>query len=524
MELSRRSFVSAAAVGAALTAGASAALADDVKETSPVASDLTPDEIIDADVVVMGCGATGMCAALTAAEAGAKVVVLEKQGHIGGNCAYPEGLFAVNSPLQEAEGIECPTKLELISHELQFNNFRITWDYWSNYIDGSGASIQWLLDHDVRFDRVDTMFGSKRIFHYAEGGKCGQMAEALVDAVESNPNIEVRLSTPAVALKKDGDAVTGAYGKAEDGTVVLVNAKSAILSTGGFASDPQLIAELVGYDITYMAPGYTSANMGDGRRMAFEVGAAPAPCGSLTYPVSVNRFELNQTYIVCSRQPYLLVNENAKRYVWEDLSFQSMCLIVRANMAQRKSFLILDAQEVTRVEEEGPFSKRYTYQAYVPVPGLRDDLNRLAAWDPIDEEGTRTVYKADTIEELAEQMGLDPEELVATVDRYNEFCDKGVDEDFGKDPKYLQPVRTPPFYGFRQTLGCQSSLGGIDIDPLNHVVDADGNVIPGLWAGGSDAAKLAMETYNIEVPGSFLGYCVYSGRTMGQAAAEYALA
>ncbi len=523
MELSRRSFVSAAAAGVVLTAGASTAQADDVKETSPVASNLTPDETVDADVVVIGCGSAGMCAALTAAEAGAQVVVLEKQDHIGGNSRFPEGLFAVNSPLQEAEGIECPTKLEIISHELQFSNFRLTWDYWSNFIDGSGASIQWLLDHGVRFDRVDTMFGSKRVFHYAEGGVCTQLSEALIEAVESNPNIEVRLSTPAIALKKDGDAVTGAYGEVGDGTVVLVNAKAVILSSGGFSSDPQMIADLIGYDVTWMTPGYTSSTVGDGRRMALEAGAAPAPCGTLTYPSSVNRAALKEAYVVCSAQPYLCVNEHAHRYMWEDLAFQSMCLVVRANMAQRKAFQILDAQEAARVEKDGPFSKRYTYLAFEPVPGLCADLDRAAEFEPY-EDGTRTIYKADTIEELAEQMGLDPEELVATVERYNELCDKGVDEDFGKDPQYLIPVRTPPFYAFRQSLGCQSSLGGIDIDPANRVVDAEGNPIPGLWAGGSDAAKIAMETYNIEVPGSFLGYCVYSGRTMGQAAAEYALA
>ena len=104
------------------------------------------------------------------------------------------------------------------------------------------------------------------------------------------------------------------------------------------------------------------------------------------------------------------------------------------------------------------------------------------------------------------------------------MCEKGVDEDFGKAAEYLIPVKTPPFYGFRETLECQTSLGGIDIDPFNHVVDAEGAVIPGLWAGGSDASKLTMESYNIEVPGSLLGYCVYSGRTMGKAAAEYAKA
>ena len=76
-------------------------------------------------------------------------------------------------------------------------------------------------------------------------------------------------------------------------------------------------------------------------------------------------------------------------------------------------------------------------------------------------------YRADTIEELAEQMGIDAEEAAKAVERYNELCEKGIDEDFGKAAEYLIPVKTPPFYGFRETLECQTSLGGIDIDPFN---------------------------------------------------------
>ncbi len=153
---------------------------------------------------------------------------------------------------------------------------------------------------------------------------------------------------------------------------------------------------------------------------------------------------------------------------------------------------------------------------------LADEIEQ--ALETPEIEGAKLAYRADTIEELAEQMGIDAEEAVKAVERYNELCEKGIDEDFGKAAEYLIPVKTPPFYGFRETLECQTSLGGIDIDPFNRVVDAAGAVIPGLWAGGSDASKLTMESYNIEVPGSLLGYCVYSGRTMGKAAAEYAKA
>lgn len=154
---------------------------------------------------------------------------------------------------------------------------------------------------------------------------------------------------------------------------------------------------------------------------------------------------------------------------------------------------------------------------------LADEIEQ--ALETPEIEGAKLALIAPTpSRNLPSRWTSTPEEAVKAVERYNELCEKGIDEDFGKAAEYLIPVKTPPFYGFRETLECQTSLGGIDIDPFNRVVDAAGAVIPGLWAGGSDASKLTMESYNIEVPGSLLGYCVYSGRTMGKAAAEYAKA
>ena len=97
----------------------------------------------------------------------------------------PEGLFAVNSPKQAELGIESPRKIDIIANEFQFNNFRITYDYWSNYIDGSGESIAWLLDLGVVIERVESMFGSPEVFHYGEGGHCEQMIETLIAATDT---------------------------------------------------------------------------------------------------------------------------------------------------------------------------------------------------------------------------------------------------------------------------------------------------------------------------------------------------
>ena len=186
MEITRRNFLTGAAAMGGLAAfglagcapksvqaDADEALAETGGETSATATEgaevtpePTPDATVDADVGVIGGGASGLCAAMSAAQNGAKVVLFEKQAQLGGNGMMPEGLFAVNSPKQAELGIESPRKIDIIANEFQFNNFRITYDYWSNYIDGSGESIAWLLDLGVVIERVESMFGSPEVFHY----------------------------------------------------------------------------------------------------------------------------------------------------------------------------------------------------------------------------------------------------------------------------------------------------------------------------------------------------------------------
>ena len=113
--------------------------------------------------------------------------------------------------------------------------------------------------------------------------------------------------------------------------------------------------------------------------------------------------------------------------------------------------------------------------------GLQADMDEAAAQCPGDN-----VYKADTIKELAQLQGLDAAVFEATVERYNELCDKAVDEDFNKDAAELVPIKTAPFYIFRQDMAFWTSIGGIDTNRKMEVVTAKGECIPGLYAAGTD--------------------------------------
>ncbi len=124
------------------------------------------------------------------------------------------------------------------------------------------------------------------------------------------------------------------------------------------------------------------------------------------------------------------------------------------------------------------------------------------------------IIKADTIEELAEQIGRDPVELQATIDRYNEMCEKGVDEDFGRDPATMAPIEKAPFYAVSITPTLVATTGGAKRDTDGRVLDWNENPIPGLY----EAGELGSYVSNLYQNGVFLSEAMLSGRTAAQTA------
>jgi fumarate reductase flavoprotein subunit len=111
--------------------------------------------------------------------------------------------------------------------------------------------------------------------------------------------------------------------------------------------------------------------------------------------------------------------------------------------------------------------------------------------------------------------------LKATVDEYNEYCERGFDPIFNKSHKLLRPIKTPKFYAGKQLPGAYGSLGGIKINHKTEVLDKDWKKIPGLYAVGTDTCSIYGDTYVFVLPGNTMGFAVNSGRIAGENAAEY---
>jgi fumarate reductase flavoprotein subunit len=128
-----------------------------------------------------------------------------------------------------------------------------------------------------------------------------------------------------------------------------------------------------------------------------------------------------------------------------------------------------------------------------------------------------------SLEEVASWMGAAPNVLKTTIDEYNHFCDRGCDEMFAKDRRFLMPLHTPPYYGLKCYQGFLGTIGGIKINHHMEVLDQQEEPIPGLYAGGNDTGGWESDTYSLVLSGFAFGFAINSGRIAGENAVEFVL-
>lgn len=475
------------------------------------------------DVVVIGTGAAGTSAALEAAQQGATVLLLEKGRHTGGSSNYTEGLFAVDSYLQQAQGIHV-SGTDVLKEEVSYSKFKADSRIWRHYIDSSADTVQWLRDQGVTYEGVQAMGAGEATWHIYEGMGQSVLHDHLLPQAEKL-GVELLTSTTAIELLQNAaGAITGV--KIQDEvTRDLQNVKTqaVVLATGGYLNNPEMMAQLTAYDTTRLVPVSSGKGTGDGLRLAWNAGAKQYGTGMamlfggyLKDPDEPSfKLMASQMNTAAGQQPLLWVNEHGERFVDESVVY-NFSYAGNALYTQNQVFSILDQGVIDKMATEGNFMGLGVYvKRGEKMTKLQAELNEnLAANKPF-------IFKADTIEALAQAMGVPEKALHQTVSNYNQFCDTGVDQDFGKDSRYLVPVAQGPFYGFKLNVGAFCTMGGLQVTTGNEVLTSDGKVMPGLYAAGNDASGLTGDTYGPNMPGTCVGYAFYSGRNAGQHAVKY---
>jgi fumarate reductase flavoprotein subunit len=471
------------------------------------------------DIVIIGSGASGLVAAATLSEGGAKVVVFEKERSLGGTSNFFHGTFAVESEMQKEQYIDY-TRDQAFKNIMDYSHWRANPRLVRAIVDESAATIAWLRNQGVEFiDVTINMPDAPRTYHRIKG-----RGEAIVKALATKAREMGAVLLPGTAVKrilKVGDRITGVVADA-DGEDVQVSARAVIVASGGYANNKEWIKKYCGFDLDRSVIPFGNVDKtGDGIRMAWEAGAAEEGMGILELlrsgPIGPG-FAMGDQVENAVVQPDLWVNQSGERFCDETVGFYDTAS-GNANARQKESlsYSIFDDSIKQRLMEKG-----IDKAMIMDFPPGRKTVNLDKELNAALGRGTTEVFSADSIEALAGKIGVDPGVLKSTVDEYNGFCYKGHDDLFAKDPRYLWPLKGPKFYAVRARTVFLGTLGGIKINHRTEVIDKKDKVISGLYAVGYDAGGMYGDGYCIrDSSGLSSAFAINSGRIAGRNALKY---
>lgn len=476
---------------------------------------------LKADLVVVGAGGCGLTAALTAAEAGAKVILFEKQKAPGGSSHYFNGTFAVESRLQREKFIMY-SRDEAFQAIMEYSHWKANARLVRAIVDESAATIDWLCEQGVAFDDVITnMPYTQPTYHLVKGH--GTAAIKLLAKKAKEKGVDIHLGASVTALVKAGNRISGIIAE-EDGKELEVEAKAVIIASGGYANNKEWIKKYHGFDLgVNLIPMGNVGKMGDGIRMAWEAGAAAEGMNALEIiafgPTGPGFNALNDLEVAAS-QPDLWVDPNGRRYCDEGICFYDTSGgNVNARFPGGFTYRLIDDAIINRletygIEKEGAMDRK---------PGARLSGIRTVIEAAI-QRGSSEVFAGNSVEALAEKMGVDPAVLKATIVEYNSFCEKGHDALFAKKPKYLRPLTGPNYYAVKARTLMLGTKGGIRVNEKLEAVDKNDNPIKGLYAGGFDAGGIQTDSYPINVAtGLSSAFAMNSGRIAARNAVKYVM-
>lgn len=468
----------------------------------------------DTDVVVVGGGLSGMAATVSAAQNGAKVMLLEKLPMTGGSAKSSKGSFMV-AELPEngfdvtGEGDTLDAALTRWKEKQDSNSRRESmypdYDRLATMLVETGKTLTWMEDFGVEYTVGATIAEKGMLMLQAniDGDEhmtmAGRILETFKNMAEQN-GATVMTETAAHDLIVENGKVVGIRATGENGEIE-VYADAVILACGGFLNNDEMVAEYLPeiYSVTSIA---CVGNTGDGFKMATDAGAA-----------LLEKQWINPCWIA-PRKDFMAANSLAS--VFQD---SSSPLEVSESSYNR---LGVNKEGKRYQNEAAQYAKQVldlTYLGEQPYYALYDNLDETVT--EIAESGLAcgAVIKGETLEELAENAGFDADTFKATVARYNELCEKGVDEDFGKDASHMKAYGdVGPYYLVEMTPAGSDTLGGVKTNDNFSALNADGEVIDGLYAVGSMCYGVYYNQYYFS--GSALTFAATSGRLAGAHAAQ----
>ena len=495
------------------------------------------DAVLEADVVIIGAGGAGMTSALTAAEKGAKVVILESQAGVGGNSVRATGgMNAGDTPYQDnaafaqAAGVEKTlagigayadnetivkladeVKVQWAAYQQNPEGYfdSVELMQLDTMIGGKGINnpelvkvlaensaegVEWLRNYNINLENTGAFGGaSVNRIHWpkVDGKKVSvgsYMIPLLEDACEANENITILFETTANEIIMVNGAAKGVKATGKTGNTVTVTADAVVIAAGGFGANLDMVVsykpELKGF-MTTNAAGL----QGQGIAMAQAVGAAVVDMEQIQIHPTVQADTAALITEGLRGDGAILVNAEGKRFIDE---VGTRDVVSAAEIAQTGSYSWL-------IVDDAMLQASATIQGYV-------------------KKGF--VFSGATYEELAAATGMPADAFAATMNAWNGYVAAKNDPDFGR-VSFANPLDTAPFYAIKVTAGIHHTMGGVAINTETQVLTAEGTVIPGLFAAGEVTGGVHGAN---RLGGNAVSDFVVFGRIAGENAAELALA
>jgi len=406
------------------------------------------------DVVIIGAGATGLTAAISAHDKGARVIVLEKMPFTGGNSQLAEGgMNAAETRFQKEKGIK--DSVELMFEDTMKGGKNINDPELVRILArNSAGSVDWLTSLGADLSDVGRLGGASISRAHRPGGGAAVGAH-IIQVLRKNAEdrkIDIRVNSRAVKILENerGDAI-GVLVDGKHSKLYKISAKAVIIAAGGFSANPERVA--------YYRPafkGMTSSNqpgaVGDGLDLGSSAG------GQL---IDMKEIQIHPTVAAGSRiliteavrgNGAILVNREGKRFVNELTTRDAASAAILAQTGH-SAFLVFD-------------------------DGIRKSLSQIEGFIHL-----KLVVSADTVRGLAENIKVPADEFEATINGYNKSYDEKNDPEF-KRPDMPRPIRTARFYAIEVKPGVHYTMGGLKVNPDAQVLDKNGKPILGLFAAG----------------------------------------
>ena len=446
------------------------------------------------DIVVIGAGGAGLSAAVAAAETASnlKIIVLEKQGIIGGNTNYSTGgINAAETDIQKGLGIE-DSKLLFYDDIMKGGKYENIPSLVQNFVEHAPVTISWLTGLGADLSDVGLMGGSsvKRTHRPKGGTAIGPHLMKILKSATSNKNIEIRISNKVTGLLSAVDgSVTGVKVENANGSTYRLTAKAVIIATGGFGANLEMVTRLQpslkGF-ATLNHPGAT----GDAFAWMAAIGGATIQMANIQiHPTAEATNHILITEAVRGNGA-ILVNHESKRFC-NEMDTRDVVSAAILKQTQGEAFLIFD---------QGVRKSLASIETYANQHLLKDGV---------------------TVAELAKATSIPAADLEATLNRYNAQQKTGVDEDFGRSAAQMTAaLETAPYYAVCITPAIHHTMGGLSVNIATQVLKADGTAIPGLYAAGEVTGGLHGAN---RLGGNGVADIVVNGRLAGIAAAQKVL-